>query len=240
MKHLVLLSGGMDSATALTRALNRPDAEEVAAFIVNYGSQHSQAEIRAANEIAYVMGAEAFEFELPSSLFKGGTSALMGDSEIPSEEYHDPEKESPSATVVPFRNANLISAAVAFAEGHNFDRVWVAVHATDARGFAYPDCTPPFMGAMAAAVYVGTGRKVQLEVPFQWMTKAQIVKEAAKYKAPLHLTWSCYRGGTVHCGLCPTCKERLNAFRIAGYIDPVEYQGSDFEWPRDCKEFPYV
>lgn len=226
MKSVVLLSGGMDSATALGKAITVSD--KVIALSMQYGSRHSEAEGKAAEQLASYYNVPRVVVELNKDLFSGGGSALMNEVEVPAEEYHDPEKESPSATVVPFRNANLISAAVAYAESHGFNAVWVAVHASDAQGFAYPDCTPEFMGPMASAVYVGTHRKVRLVVPFQWMTKAEIVEQAYKLQVPLHLTWSCYRGGEVHCGNCPTCIERLAAFNMADFVDPVMYAIGEF------------
>lgn len=237
MKHVVLFSGGMDSATALTMAQQSPLSEEVVALSIHYGSRHNDAEFEASRKVCSYLGINRVEVALPPDLFHGAGSALMGDSDVPNEEYHDPEKESPSATVVPFRNANLISVATAFAESRGFDRVWVAVHASDATGFAYPDCTPQFMGPMAAAVYIGTHRKVSLMVPFQWMTKAEIVAKAAKIGAPLQYTWSCYRGRVLHCAACPTCLERIKAFQQAGYIDPVSYD-AHIQWPKGLKEWP--
>jgi len=230
MKSIVLLSGGMDSTTALAQAIKQSD--EVVALSLLYGSKHQASENGAAQMVVrhYGILREVIAMEPEVFAVPGGSALLEGGQEVPNEEYHDPEKESPSATVVPFRNANLISQAVAYAEAHGFDRVWVAVHASDAQGFAYPDCTPEFMGAMAAAVYVGTHRKVRLEVPFQWMTKAGIVQRAHSLGVPLQLTWSCYRGGKLHCGACPTCLERIKAFETAGFVDPVVYD-AHITWP---------
>jgi 7-cyano-7-deazaguanine synthase len=235
MRSIVLLSGGMDSTTALGLAIEQ--SSFATALSVQYGSRHAKSELDAAEEVAQFYDIPHHLLKLPSELFSGGGSALMGEVDVPNEEYHDPETESPSVTVVPFRNANLISAATAFAESHNYDRVWVAVHASDAQGFAYPDCTPQFMGPMAAAVYIGTHRKVSLMVPFQWMTKAEIVTKAYEIGAPLHLTWSCYRGKIVQCGECPTCLERIKAFQEAGFIDPVDYM-VEVNWPSNAKRFP--
>lgn len=229
MNSVVLLSGGMDSTTALAQAVEQSD--KVVALSLLYGSKHQVMENSAAQQVArhYGILREIIAMEPEVFAVPGGSALLEGGKDVPDEEYHDPEKESPSATVVPFRNANLISQAVAFAEAHEFNAVWVAVHASDAQGFAYPDCTPEFMGPMAAAVYVGTHRKVQLKVPFQWMTKAAIVTLAYRLRAPLHLTWSCYRGGKLHCGNCPTCRERIKAFETAGFVDPVAYKLGSYD-----------
>jgi 7-cyano-7-deazaguanine synthase len=237
MEAVVLLSGGMDSTTALAQAI-ADGAKRIVAISVTYGSVHGPAEMAAAAKVANYYRVAARRIIQLGPIFNGSSSALMGGSEIPSEEYHNPEKETPSVTVVPFRNANLISVAATIAEIEEADLVYFGVHATDARGFAYPDCTPEFMGAMEAAVYIGTHRKVRLVAPFQWMAKSDIVVRAAELGAPLHLTWSCYRGGAKQCGKCPTCRERAKAFDEAGFLDPVGYEIA-MQYRLGCKPWPY-
>jgi 7-cyano-7-deazaguanine synthase len=97
------------------------------------------------------------------------------------------------------------------------------VHAEDARGWAYPDCTPEFIGAMQNAIYVGTYFKVRLIAPFQYMMKHEIIATGLRLGAPYHLTLSCYEGTSPACGRCPTCVSRLEAFRVNGVSDPIEY-----------------
>lgn len=229
-RTVVLFSGGLDSTTLLWKLMTTE--EEILALSFRYGSLHESAEMgAAASVINYrAFGCDHEIVQLPLGIFSGGHSALLGQSDMPSEEYHDIEKESPSATIVPFRNAILISMAVAVANSRGFDQVAIANHATDAGGWAYPDCTMEFMGPMAAAVYVGTLREVRLSTPFQFMTKADIIAVAARYQAPLHLTRSCYRAGLVACGECPTCLERIAAFVIAGYVDPAPYIKTPKAW----------
>lgn len=230
MKGLVLFSGGLDSTTAL--AVAREDCTEVLALSIMYGSVHSSKEMTAAQRIVQYYKdkhepGRVLEQEfvsLPAIIFQGSGSALLGESEIPNEEYHPIETETPSATVVPYRNGLFIAMAVALAAARSIDQVYIANHATDAQGFAYPDCTPEFVGASMAAAYIGTHRKVRLVTPFQWMSKSGIVEIGFSMHAPYHLTWSCYRGGEKACGRCPTCKERLAAFRINGLKDPIEYE----------------
>jgi 7-cyano-7-deazaguanine synthase len=224
MNRIVLLSGGMDSATALALALE--DSANVSTLSIGYGSKHSYMEGEAAKSVAGFYRLPLNVLTLPTSIFAGGNSALLGESVIPTEEYHDITKETPSVTMVPFRNANFISAAVAMAEARGFDEVWLAVHATDHGGWAYPDCSPEFVGSMSAATYIGTMRKVRLITPFLWDTKADIVRKGMKLGVPYHLTWSCYRGGSISCGKCPTCLERLKAFEQAGFTDPIHYEDS--------------
>jgi len=232
MTSIVLFSGGLDSTTLLNSVAS--SGEPVIALTLRYGSQHQQAETAAASRVItrlrryYDIVHEVID--IPPAIFVGGGSTLMGEGVIPNEEYHDPEKESPSSTVVPFRNAVFLSVAVARAQALGASKVHLAVHQSDHEGWAYPDCSPEFIGAMMAAAYVGTLREVRLEAKFVWMTKAQIVKQAFLQSAPLGLSWSCYRGGEVHCGTCPTCRERIKAFREAGFIDPVKYL-SNPTWP---------
>jgi|WetSurSiteA1Bulk_404760.scaffolds.fasta_scaffold19867_2 7-cyano-7-deazaguanine synthase len=237
-RTVLLFSGGLDSTSLLAQLMTTE--EEILALSFKYGSLHEGSEmLAAANVIKYYEGVAHEVIQLPIEIFAGGSSALLGQTEMPNEEYHDITKETPSATVVPFRNANLISMAVSVANSRGFDQVAIANHATDSQGWAYPDCTPEFMGPMAAAVYIGTMRAVRLYTPFQFLTKADIVTLAARHRAPLYLTRSCYRGGMIACGECPTCLERITAFVIAGYVDPIKYVLEPRAWDIvGLKEFP--
>lgn len=224
MKAAVLLSGGLDSTTALYQAIN-DGAEYVLAINATYGSRHNRRErdsfVRIVNYASRLdVEIVPMLIEMPD-IFKGGRSALMGDIPIPQEEYNA-EGESP--TVVPFRNANLIAAAVTLAEVHNCSKVYAGMHASDHNRWAYPDCSPEFLGAMANAIWVGTLGRIRLVFPFVWMTKAEVVTRGALLDVPFHLTWSCYQGGQLHCGVCPTCRERIDAFAEALYGDPVDYE----------------
>lgn len=222
MKAAVLFSGGMDSTTVLYQAM-ADGAKEVLAITFNYGSKHAAREIAAADDIMQrvldMVPSVHIILKLPN-IFGGGKSALMGDVDMPVGGYNH---EGESVTVVPFRNANLISAAVTLAEVAKFSKLYVGMHATDYGNWAYPDCTPEFLGAMANAIYVGTMGRVRLVFPLIWMTKAEVVTRGALLSVPFSLTWSCYEGGHRHCGRCPTCLERMNAFVEAGYKDPVTY-----------------
>jgi 7-cyano-7-deazaguanine synthase len=242
MRAVVLHSGGLDSTTLISQAIS-DGAEGILAVSVKYGSLHNEAEGRAAAEVVEWFR-DAYEeipfrretFELPSEVFRSERSALMGEIEMPNISYQDiRESTGPSPTVVPFRNANLLSIATALADARDYDRVYIGAHGDDAHEFAYPDCTPMFLGAMANAIYVGTYHKVQLVFPFIWMTKGEIVARAAQLEVPLELTWSCYNPKAIavmdngnipdyiHCGTCPTCIERAWAFAEAGFLDPTNY-----------------
>lgn len=243
MKSVVLHSGGLDSTTLLAQAIV-DGAEEVLAVSVMYGSLHNEAESQAAEKVIEwfqeafgpVCKVERLVIELPKMIFSanGSTlSALMGETEMPHMTYQEiRDAKGPSPTVVPFRNANLLSIATALADARGFDFVYIGAHGDDAREWAYPDCTPEFLGAMANAIRVGTYDKVRLIFPFIWMTKADIVARALEVDAPLQLTWSCYNpvpigpaveDGFIHCGACPTCIERAQAFADCGFLDPTGY-----------------
>lgn len=223
MKTVVLFSGGMDSTVLLTHAVRNVGAENVLALSIMYGSLHNKRESVAAEEVCQYLGVSRQVINLPSEIFAGGSSALLGEVDMPKEEYHDPLKETPSATIVPFRNAVLISIATAVADARGYGIVTMAAHLNDAVGYAYPDCMPEFLNPMAQAVAHGTLRKVRLEHPYTHNTKSDLVTIGSYLRAPLVLSWSCYRGEADHCGQCPTCRERTKAFHDAGYMDPTKY-----------------
>lgn len=228
MKAVVLFSGGLDSTTVMYQAI-ADGADEILAVTMMYGSRHNKEELSSAKRVVDWMfyhtniGHLVHEVVHLPKIFSGGGSALMGDTDVPQEEYNDVETEGESVTVVPFRNANLISMAVTLAEVKGYNKVYAGMHASDYERWAYPDCTPEFLGAMANATYIGTMGRVRLAFPFVWMTKAGVVTRGVLLNAPLHLTWSCYMGEYAHCGKCSTCLERIKAFVEAGYKDPVDY-----------------
>jgi 7-cyano-7-deazaguanine synthase len=101
--------------------------------------------------------------------------------------------------------------------------VYFGAHAEDAHNWAYPDCTPEFIGAMANAIYIGSYRAIRLHTPLQWLQKHEIVTLGSSLGVQFRDTWSCYAGGETHCGVCPTCRSRKGAFKHAGVKDPTEY-----------------
>ena len=231
MKSIVLFSGGIDSTTALAIAIgNHP--ENVVALTIRYGSKHMTSEGAAAEAIIEHYGCVYEIIDLPSGIFEGADSALMGDAPMPHVDYQDVVAEGPSATVVPFRNAVFLSIATAAALRWSASQVWLATHMADYAQWAYPDCSPEFVGSMAAAIYVGTMHEVRLVTPFSWLTKGAVVGMALQAGVPIDLTWSCYQGGSKHCGVCPTCRERIAAFLTAGCKDPVPYE-IEPTWPAE-------
>jgi 7-cyano-7-deazaguanine synthase len=216
MTDLVLLSGGMDSTTAMAEAAAGNTLG--AALTVNYGQRHAR-ELKAAIEVAGHYGATHYLLDLTSwgSLLAG--SALTDNAvNVPHGHYAD---ETMRATIVPNRNATLLMAAAGIALANGFDRVVTAVHAGDHP--IYPDCRPAFVHAINAALALGTESDLEVVAPFARMTKTEIATYSRVVNAPLHLSWSCYEGGELHCGQCGTCVERIEAFRDAGIPDPTSY-----------------
>ena len=216
MKVVVLCSGGMDSVTALYWA--RRDHDVRAAVSFDYGSKHNHREIPFAAEHAARFGLrhEVIALDFVQRLFT--SDLLQGGGEVPDGHY---EEETMKRTVVPFRNAIMLSIACGFAESVGADGLVIAAHGGDHA--IYPDCREGFMRAMAEAMRLGTYAGVQLLRPFIAQTKAGIAAAGAQLGVDFARTWSCYKGGRLHCGQCGTCVERREAFAVAGLPDPTEY-----------------
>jgi 7-cyano-7-deazaguanine synthase len=216
MKVVVLCSGGMDSVTALYWARR---AHAVAAAIsFDYGSKHNGREIPFAVEHAARLGVRQETVALPfvGKLFS--SALLAGGDEIPEGHY---EADNMRQTVVPFRNAIMLSIAAGFAESVGAEGLVIAAHTGDHT--IYPDCREEFMRAMADAMRHGTYAGIQLLRPFIGLDKGQIAAEGARLGVDFARTWSCYKGGEIHCGKCGTCVERREAFFQAGLPDPTIY-----------------
>ena len=225
---LVLLSGGLDSATLLARTVARAEGR-VEALFVNYGQRHIR-ERDSARSIAAFYQVPWLELDLTGygmSVTSALTTPGMG---VPWGHY---TAESMAVTVVPNRNAVLLSAAAGIAATRDLDAVLTAVHSGDHA--VYADCRPAFVELIAATCFEACG--VHVEAPFVGMTKAEIVKLADELKVPLAVTWSCYEGGAasggVHCGRCGTCVERAESFFLAGVVDPTYYADTEF-WRGEC------
>ena len=236
MKAVVLLSGGLDSTVALGEALDlhydgKLANDQIATAVsFHYGQTHSE-ELKRANDVANAYGVKHQVISLPQ-IFGGTESTLVASNELdqPEMSYEDIEESfGVSPTYVPFRNANLLSMATAVALVEGAEEVWAGMHAEDAHNWAYPDCTPEFLGAMANAIYVGSYHKVRLVTPHMWRTKADVVRRGFEIDTPFELTMSCYNGVEPACGTCPTCVGRINAFREVGKKDRIEY-AIDIDW----------
>lgn len=217
---IVLVSGGLDSCVALAWA-HKHLGPDILPISFAYGQRHAR-EVAAAERICehyhlrtprYINLAQAFTMIGGSSL----TSGLRGDN--PSTEAVQRTPSDLPPTFVPGRNIIMLSvaAAIGYVEGR-FDLVggWNAV---DYSG--YPDCRPSFLTAMEKAINAGMDAQFLVHAPLVHSTKAAIVVDGMTLEAPLHLTWSCYTGGTVPCGICDSCKIRVEGFKAAGYPDPA-------------------
>ena len=133
-------------------------------------------------------------------------------------------------TVVPFRNGIMLSIAAGYAESCGAEGVVIAAHSGDHA--IYPDCRERFMEAMGAAIREGTYAAVEVLRPFIGMTKGEIAARGVELGVDFGETWSCYKGGELHCGTCGTCVERREAFAVAGLSDPTRYAGGggNSEW----------
>jgi 7-cyano-7-deazaguanine synthase len=222
MKAICLLSGGLDSTVTLAYALHQ--GFEVTALTINYGQRHKR-ELDAARAVAAHYKVPHIVMEFPLTGFR---SALIGESiPIPDRRSEEIGYDIPE-TYVPARNIVFLSLAAGLAESVDANAVFIGANAIDYSG--YPDCRPEFFQSFENMLEVGTkrgvlGHPVRIEHPILKMTKAEIVKMGMKLEAPLHLTWSCYRGGEKACGHCDSCVLRLKGFKEAGAKDPVPYEG---------------
>ena len=216
MRACVLLSGGMDSVTLLHEAARRH--ELVACLTFDYGSKHNACEIPFARLHAARLGVphHVVALDFMDRLF--ASDLLRSGGRIPDGHYAE---DTMKRTVVPFRNGILLAIAAGYAESHGAEMLMIAAHSGDHA--IYPDCREEFLGAMATAVREGTYARLEIERPFVHLDKAGIARLGAGLGVDFRETWSCYKGGELHCGTCGTCVERREAFLLAGIEDPTSY-----------------
>jgi 7-cyano-7-deazaguanine synthase len=216
LKTLVLLSGGMDSATALAWACTQH--EVVGAVGFDYGSKHNAAELAQARWQAEKWGVAFQQVDLPFINEHFSSDLLHSGGEIPDGHY---AAENMKRTVVPFRNGIMLAIACGLAESRGAEALVIAAHSGDHA--IYPDCREPFMAALALAMQEGTYERIELLRPFIDLDKSGIAKLGQDLGVDYAHTWSCYKGGQIHCGRCGTCVERREAFLLAGLTDPTVY-----------------
>ncbi|MCC8126777.1 MAG: 7-cyano-7-deazaguanine synthase QueC [Clostridiales bacterium] len=225
MRVLVLTSGGVDSTTCLGLAVDRYTKENVTALAITYGQKHSR-EIQSARKVAAYYGVELIELDL-AEIFHYDThcTLLTGSTgDIPQETYAEQLTKTggkPVSTYVPFRNGLFLSSAASIALSRECSLIYYGAHSDDAAGNAYPDCSEAFNRAMNEAIWLGSGNQLRIEAPFVSLTKADVVRIGLQLKVPYELTWSCYEGGEVPCGVCGTCRDRAAAFAANGVADPA-------------------
>jgi len=217
-KAVVLLSGGLDSLTALYVALR--DGYQVSALTLDYGQLH-QREIACArtNAEALAIPHQVVHFGLPWK----GSSLLDADIPVPSGRTLESMHHAIPSTYVPARNTIFLSLAASFAETLQAEAVFIGANALDYSG--YPDCRPDFFTAMQAALNLGTktgieGLVLTLQTPLLHLTKSEIIRLGQSLGVPFERTWSCYKGGDKPCGVCDACLLRAKGFQEAGIVDP--------------------
>ena len=216
-KAVVLLSGGLDSATTLYYA--KAHGWVCHCLIFDYGQRHNK-EIRSAMRIARALQCPftVVKIHMP---WKG--SALL-DKNITVPKNMPLKRQGIPVTYVPARNIIFLSFAASYAEAIGAKKIFIGANAVDYSG--YPDCRPAFMNSFEATLRHGLktgvrGQGINIETPLIHKTKAQIVKLAVKLKAPLSWTWSCYQGGRKPCGVCDSCRFRAKGFEEAKIKDPT-------------------
>ncbi|MFZ4766473.1 MAG: 7-cyano-7-deazaguanine synthase QueC [Roseimicrobium sp.] len=216
MKALVLLSGGMDSVTALHWSARGHEVVGTVSF--DYGSKHNAKEIPMAAWHAAQLGVahEVIALDFVNRLF--ASDLLLSGGDIPEGHYAD---ENMKRTVVPFRNGIMLAIACGLAESRGAEALVIAAHSGDHA--IYPDCREPFMQAMTDAMRCGTYAGIELLRPFIACDKAEIARQGTALGVDFAHTWSCYKGGEKHCGSCGTCVERREAFLKADVPDPTDY-----------------
>lgn len=217
-KAIVLVSGGMDSL--VTAAIANKD-NELYFLHVNYGQKTEKRELKAFSDIADY-------FEVKDRLIVDiGYLAKIGGSSLTDDKIEvtkaDLDYHGIPTSYVPFRNANILSIAVAWAEVIGADKVFIGAVEEDSSG--YPDCREVFYDAFNKMVDLGTKpeTKIRIETPIIHLKKHEIVKKGANLNVPFELSWSCYKNDVEACGECDSCALRLRGFELAGIADPIKY-----------------
>jgi 7-cyano-7-deazaguanine synthase len=211
-KCVVVLSGGPDSATVAYWA--KDQSYQVFPITFKYG-QIAEKETQAAQKIAETLGTTTKIVDLSAlkDIFGGVTS--LCNTNIPlTSEFSTP-------IIVPFRNGIFLSVAVAYGAAVGSDFIFYGAQGSDEP--FYPDCRREFYEAFEKAAKLGTGREITIKAPFSVGKKSDLIRKGAKLGVPFELTWSCYRDGKKHCGVCESCVNRKKAFQEADLADPTAY-----------------
>jgi 7-cyano-7-deazaguanine synthase len=219
-KAVAIVSGGLDSVTLAYLLHNQGFDLHLLSF--DYGQKHKK-ELEFAKLCAQDLGAKHSIVDLTSITKLISNSSLTSEEiEVPHGHYAAPNM---ALTVVPNRNAIMLTIAFGAAVNEEAQAVAIGVHGGD--HFIYPDCRPGFVESFAAmqkhAVEGYGDPNLELLAPFIHIDKTGIVREGARLNVPFEKTWSCYEGTNLHCGKCGTCVERKESFELAGVVDPTEY-----------------
>lgn len=215
-KAIILLSGGMDSVTAMYHARQKYDL--VLALSFDYASKHNEQELACARYHADRLNVPHKIVDIRNISAHLNSALLQSGDDIPDGEY---DCSNMAQTVVPFRNGIMLSIAAGVAESIHAGVILIAAHSGDHT--LYPDCRESFVSAMAEAIRCGTYDGIQICAPFVVSSKTDIARIGHELGVDFARTWSCYKGGTAHCGTCGTCLERKQAFIQTGLPDPTAY-----------------
>jgi 7-cyano-7-deazaguanine synthase len=212
-KAVVIFSGGPDSATLLYLTIRRGYTAYPITF--NYG-QIAKKEIESARRIAGLLGLnlKIADLSVLKDIYTGSTSLV--DEKMPI------TKEFSKQLVVPFRNGIMLSFAVAYAQSIGAKYIFYGAQGSDEP--YYPDCRTSFVRAFQRAARLGTDTKLVIKAPLSKLKKSEVIKLGRELGVPFEMTWSCYRGGERHCGVCESCINRKKAFLEAGVPDPTSYE----------------
>lgn len=212
---VIIISGGMDSTVLLYEYKDRI----ALAVSFDYGSNHNDKEIPFAKMHCDRLGIKHITIPLQFMKEYFHSSLLEGAEAVPEGNYDD---ENMKSTVVPFRNGIMLAIAAGLAENYGLKHVMMANHGGDHT--IYPDCRPEFVKGMSNAIAAGTYDGITLEAPYTNITKGDIAAKGKALGIDFAETWSCYKGGEVHCGKCGTCTERKEALAQAGIEDNTIYE----------------
>ena len=218
-KAICILSGGMDSTLASYIAKN--DGYEIIAVHFNYGQRTQDRELKAFRDICDDLEIlEKYEIDIPFFTQIGASALTDKTIDVPTGGV----EAGVPITYVPFRNGIFLSITAAIAEKEGATAMYIGVVQEDSSG--YPDCTDEFINDMKKAINQGTKKDTHIDIltPLVHLSKAQIVQEAKKLNVPLEHTWSCYKEEDEACGICDSCRLRLNGFKLANQIDPIKYK----------------
>ena len=226
-KAVVLLSGGIDSTTALAMAIKKYGKENVSSIAFNYGQRNIN-ELKSSKKIAKYYGVDNRIINI-KDIFSFSDSALLNHSKkLPPhttyEEQVETNKEIKTDMNVPFRNGLFLSIACSYALSNNIDVIVYGAHLeVGVVHELYPDCSQEFNKNINKAIYAGSGKKVKIWAPLINITKNDIIGKAIKLKIPFTLTWTCYESNKYACGKCNSCRDRIAGFKINNSEDPIKY-----------------
>lgn len=221
-KTLVICSGGLDSVTLAYKVAKERELSALLSF--HYGQRHKK-ELDFAKQAADDLGVPHHVVDISGYGQMLTGSALTDNVDVPDGHYAE---ETMRITVVPNRNPIMLTMAYGLASALKLDAVAAAFHGGD--HFIYPDCRPEFVKAFALMQdYALDGfSRIELYTPYVMAGKEEIAADGARLKVPFEKTWSCYKGGDIHCGRCGTCVERREAFDLSGVSDPTIYADNNF------------